>query len=89
MNCVTFPPAGFNSHVPLLKKRLDIDMFIVWLLHEEGDMVDIFLEDPDRRTRISDEDRSVMRLFHTVDINAEGTDHESLKLRLAAAPLLY
>lgn len=74
MNYVELLSEGFNSHVTARVKRPGITKLIVPLFHEDGDMVDIFLEERDGRIRISDKGLSLMRLSYTFDINTEGKE---------------
>lgn len=62
----------FNDQIEFREKRPGIDQLIVPLFHEDGDMVDIFLE-PSKteqgRIRICDHALSLMRLSFDFDIN--------------------
>lgn len=75
MNYVQLLSSGFNGHVDVREKRLGVMKLIVPLFHEDGDMVDIFLEDlPDGRVRISDKGLSLMRLSYGFDIDTENKE---------------
>lgn len=62
----------FNHHISFRERRPGIEQLIVPLYHEDGDMVDIFLE-PSRsepgKIRICDHALSLMRLSYDFDIN--------------------
>ena len=62
----------FNDQIDFREKRPGIEQLIVPLFHEDGDMVDIFLEvsktDPGK-IRICDHALTLMRLSYTFDIN--------------------
>lgn len=74
MNYVELLAVGFNSHVAVREKRPGIMKLIVPLFHEDGDMIDIFLEENDGRIRVSDKGLSLMRLSYTYDINTDGKE---------------
>ena len=61
---------GFNEHVALHEKRPGIQKLVVPLFHEDGDMVDIFIEPlSDGRVRVSDKGLSLMRLSYTYELD--------------------
>jgi Domain of unknown function DUF1828 len=61
---------GFNEHVALHEKRPGIQKLVVPLFHEDGDMVDIFIESlGDGRVRVSDKGLSLMRLSYTFELD--------------------
>lgn len=65
----------FNNHFDLRVKRPDIVQLIVPLFHEDGDMVDIFLQEIDADTiRISDFGMTLMRLSYHFDIDTENKE---------------
>lgn len=75
MNYVELLSEGFNNRVHVRLKRPGLMKLVVPLFHEDGDMVDIFLEDlPDGRVRVSDRGLSLMRLSYSFDINSENKD---------------
>lgn len=72
---VQFLSSGFNGHVGVREKRPGVMKLIVPMFHEDGDMVDIFLEDlPDGGVRISDHGLSLMRLSYGFDIDTENKE---------------
>ena len=75
MNYVALLSEGFNSHVAVREKRPGLMKLIVPLFHEDGDMIDVFLEDlPDGRIRVSDRGLSLMRLSYGFDIDTENKE---------------
>jgi len=64
---------GFAGHVSLRTKRHDIQKLLVPLFHEDGDMVDIFLEIPNNTSddiiRVSDHGLTSMRLSYDYEMN--------------------
>jgi hypothetical protein len=72
MNYTELLSGGFNSHVDVREKRPGVMKLIVPLFHEDGDMVDIFLEELEGgQVRISDRGLSLMRLSYGFDIDTE------------------
>ncbi len=76
MNVIEILREQFNSHVALREKRPGIQQLIVPLFHEDGDMMDIFLDIPKngngtspQKLRISDHGLSLMRLSYAFDID--------------------
>lgn len=70
MNYLDLLTEGFNSHISVRDKRPGIKKLVAPLFHEDGDMVDIFLEElGDGRVRISDKGLSLMRLSYSFDID--------------------
>lgn len=70
MNYMELLSRGFNDHVTLHEKRPGVQKLVVPLFHEDGDMVDIFIEElPGDRIRISDKGLSLMRLSYTYDLD--------------------
>ena len=62
----------FNSHIGFREKRPGIVQVFAPLFHEDGDMVDIFLDlpvGPESPVRISDHGLSLMRLSYSYDID--------------------
>jgi len=75
MNYVELLSDGFNNHVDVREKRPGVMKLIVPLFHEDGDMVDIFLEEiADGRVRVSDRGLSLMRLSYDFDIDTENKE---------------
>jgi hypothetical protein len=63
---------GFAGHIDVRLKRPNILKVLVPLFHEDGDMLDIFVEDTeDGRVQISDYGLSLMRLSYDYDINTD------------------
>jgi Domain of unknown function DUF1828 len=64
----------FNSHVALREKRPGVMQVIAPLFHEDGDMMDIFLDMPKNgddatKIRVTDHGLTLMRLSYTFDID--------------------
>lgn len=62
----------FNGHVAFREKRPGIVQLVAPLFHEDGDMVDIFLDlpsSPEAPIRISDHGMSLMRLSYSYEID--------------------
>jgi hypothetical protein len=75
MNYVELLSGGFNSRVDVREKRPGVMKLIVPMFHEDGDMVDIFLEElADGRVRVSDRGLSLMRLSYGFDVDTENKD---------------
>ena len=70
MNYLELLAEGFNTHVDVREKRPGIKKLLVPLFHEDGDMVDIFLEElPNGNIRISDKGLSLMRLSYSYELD--------------------
>ncbi len=76
MNAVELLREQFNSHVALREKRPGVLQLVAPLFHEDGDMMDIFLDVPTNgstsaleKIRISDHGLTLMRLSYTFDID--------------------
>ena len=69
MNFLDMLREGFNNHVDLREKRPGVWKLIAPVFHEDGDMVDIFLEQRNGRVRVSDHGLSLMRLSYTYEID--------------------
>lgn len=66
---------GFGDHVSMVEKRPGIMKLIAPLFHEDGDMVDIFLEENGRGdVRVSDHGLTLMRLSYTFDIDTSNKE---------------
>lgn len=62
----------FNNRISFQEKRPKIYQLIVPIYHEDGDMIDIFLELPEsenQNIRVSDQGMTLMRLSYTFDID--------------------
>jgi hypothetical protein len=62
----------FNHHVSFREKRPGIVQVLAPLFHEDGDMVDIFLDipnSPHEQIRISDHGMTLMRLSYSYDVD--------------------
>ena len=76
MNPVEILREQFNSHVGVREKRPGILQLLAPLFHEDGDMMDIFLDlpnngriDESERVRISDHGLTLMRLSYSFEID--------------------
>jgi hypothetical protein len=76
MDAVELLREQFNSHVAVREKRPGVLQLVAPLFHEDGDMMDIFLDvpkngdaSPDQKIRVSDHGLSLMRLSYTYDID--------------------
>jgi hypothetical protein len=66
---------GFNHHVSVRQKRPGIMKLIAPLFHEDGDMVDIFLEELGQgQVRVSDKGLSLMRLSYSFEIDTDNKE---------------
>lgn len=62
----------FNEKIVLKEKRPGITQVFLPLYHEDGDMIDIFLEEgPDKKIKISDHGMTLMRLSYYFDLDTE------------------
>jgi hypothetical protein len=62
----------FNHHVSFRERRRGIVQLLAPLFHEDGDMVDIFLDLPDSPSqpiRVSDHGMTLMRLSYSYDVD--------------------
>lgn len=79
MNAVEILREQFNSHVAVREKRPGVLQLVAPLFHEDGDMMDIFLDvpkngangsiDPEQKIRVSDHGLTLMRLSYTFEID--------------------
>ena len=76
MNAVELLREQFNSHVALREKRPGVQQLVAPFFHEDGDMMDIFLDLPAngsaiplQKIRISDHGLTLMRLSYAFDID--------------------
>jgi hypothetical protein len=71
MNPLEALKVDFNGHVAFREKRPGIMQIIAPLFHEDGDMVDMFVDlpkDPGEPIRISDHGLTLMRLSYNFDV---------------------
>jgi len=64
--------AEFNNHVSFRSKRPGIVQVLAPLFHEDGDMLDIFIDlpaDPSKPIRISDHGLTLMRLSYSYELD--------------------
>jgi hypothetical protein len=64
----------FNGHVAFRERRPGVLQVLAPLFHEDGDMVDIFLDEPVNgagKVRIGDHGLTLMRLTYTYDLDTE------------------
>src|SRR5690606_11465962 len=64
----------FNGHVAFRERRPGVIQVLAPLFHEDGDMVDIFIDEPrngSNRVRISDHGMTLMRLTYNYDLDTE------------------
>ena len=62
----------FNGHVAFRERRPGVLQVLAPLFHEDGDMVDIFLDEPANGTqnvRVSDHGMTLMRLTYSYDLD--------------------
>lgn len=76
MDTVELLREQFNSHIAVREKRPGVLQLVAPLFHEDGDMMDIFLDTPRNGTanspekiRVSDHGLTLMRLSYTFDID--------------------
>lgn len=76
MKAVELLREQFNSHVVVREKRPGVLQLIVPLFHEDGDMMDVFLDvlqgdsiSADQKIRITDHGLTMMRLSYTFEID--------------------
>ena len=66
---------NFNNRIAIKEKRPDIYQLILPMYHEDGDMIDIFLEQQkDGTLRICDFGMTVMRLSYSYEIDTENKE---------------
>ncbi len=73
MNVQEILKAEFNQHISFRERRPNVVQVIAPLFHEDGDMVDLFLDfpkNPEGRIRISDHGMTLMRLSYTYEIDS-------------------
>jgi hypothetical protein len=64
----------FNGHVAFQERRPGVIQVLAPLFHEDGDMVDIFLDEPSNgsnRVVITDHGMTLMRLTYTYELDTE------------------
>ena len=76
MNAIELLREQFNSHVTFREKRPGVMQLVAPLFHEDGDMMDVFLDVPKKeaasplqKIRVSDHGLTLMRLSYTFDID--------------------
>ncbi len=72
MNPVEMLASEFNGHISFREKRSGTIQVLAPLFHEDGDMLDIFLDlpkSPNSSIRISDHGLTLMRLSYVYDID--------------------
>src|ERR1035437_5943613 len=79
MNALETLREQFNSHVALREKRPGVLQLVAPLFHEDGDMMDIFLDVPkngggglansEQKIRVTDHGLTLMRLSYTFEID--------------------
>ena len=64
----------FNGHAAFRERRPGVIQLLAPLFHEDGDMVDIFIDEPHNGSsgvRISDHGMTLMRLTYSYDLDTE------------------
>lgn len=74
MDYLTHLSAGFGKHVAVREKRPGVMKLLAPLFHEDGDMVDVFLEQRDGRIRVCDRGLSLMRLSYGYEIDTQNKE---------------
>ncbi|HZL77374.1 MAG TPA: DUF1828 domain-containing protein [Candidatus Limnocylindrales bacterium] len=81
MNAIKLLREQFNSHVAVREKRPGVLQLIAPLFHEDGDMMDVFLNVPtngatslSQKIRVSDHGLTLMRLSYTFEIDTPNKD---------------
>lgn len=81
MNTIEILREQFNTHVAVREKRPGVLQLVAPLFHEDGDMMDIFLDvsknggvGPTPKIRVSDHGLTLMRLSYTFDIDTPNKD---------------
>lgn len=77
MNYIDLVKDQFNAAVELRERRPGVFQLLAPLYHEDGDMVDIFLEPAngeDKRIRICDHAMTLMRLSYSYDIDTSNKE---------------
>lgn len=81
MNTIEILREQFSTHVAVREKRPGILQLVAPLFHEDGDMMDIFLDvpksgsvAPTQKIRVSDHGLTLMRLSYTFDIDTPNKD---------------
>ena len=77
MNGLEFLKPYFNGHLAFREKRPGVVQILAPLFHEDGDMVDLFVDLPNpgepgngtRRVRVSDHGLTLMRLSYNYDLD--------------------
>ena len=74
MTALELLKAQFNGHVAFRERRPGVIQVVAPLFHEDGDMVDIFLDEPRNgsgKFRVGDHGMTLMRLTYTFDLDTE------------------
>jgi hypothetical protein len=62
----------FNDHVSFRRRRSNLVQIMVPIYHEDGDMVDIYLDESGQRgPRVTDLGKTIMRLSYEYDLDTE------------------
>ena len=77
MNGLEFLKPYFNDHLAFREKRPGVVQILAPLFHEDGDMVDLFVDLPvpgvlgngERKVRVSDHGLTLMRLSYSYDLD--------------------
>ena len=76
MRAIELLQAQFGTHVNLQEKRHNVQQIVAPLYHEDGDMMDIFIDVPKdadltgaQRVRLSDHGLTLMRLSYQFDLD--------------------
>jgi hypothetical protein len=74
MNGLELLKEHFNGHVAFRERRPGVVQVLAPLFHEDGDMIDIFLDEPgdgSQRIRVGDHGLTLMRLSFNFDVDTE------------------
>lgn len=69
MNYLDILREQFNDCVAIRERRLGVVQLLAPLYHEDGDMVDIFLQERNGHVRITDLGMTLMRLSYSFDVD--------------------
>src|ERR1039458_9134822 len=78
----------FNGHVAFRERRPDVVQVLAPLFHEEGDMVDIFIDESrngSNKVRISDHGMTLMRLMFSPGVDRCGHEGRACGVRTLEA----
>jgi hypothetical protein len=65
-----FIKKSFNNRINIREKRPDIFQLIIPLYHEDGDMIDIFIENQNGKYYLCDYGLTIMRLSYSYEIDS-------------------